>query len=192
MHRDETITFGACCPVKSILLPNESEQEYDALWTTWLDLYHPTEAAELELVRHIVNNNWRCRRSERRLDEVEHALHSEQSHAAQWSAGQNRLLHTWQRFKTADENAFHRSRQAVESLRRSELQLRKFQHSLTEHLFANQALPKEQRQYKQTIRKLVEARIELPERHNDGGCACPPCQREWAIRELKSTQEKNK
>src|SRR5215217_7839183 len=48
-----------------VVLPNESQQEFDELWAAYMRKFRPADSIERDLIHEIVCSRWRLRRIER-------------------------------------------------------------------------------------------------------------------------------
>lgn len=172
-----------CCS-KAMLLPTESPEEFDALAKSWLDRYKALSPTDVDLVRQVVKDRWRMKRSEHWLDQAELELLQAQPDATKWTPDQHQLLNTFRRYKTADANAFHKSVRLIEHLRSSEIQVHNNVKQSTDWFYSLQMLPKEMRDYKKYVLKMIELACLVPEAPRVGNCSCPLCDRTSAVAEI--------
>src|SRR5689334_10463537 len=59
---------------KQIILPDESQEDFDALKEKWLKEFRPDTEASINLVDKLIMNDWLDQRAERRLLETEMKL----------------------------------------------------------------------------------------------------------------------
>jgi hypothetical protein len=178
-------------------IAGESKAEFDALSQAWIDQYHPTSRAEFEMIRLIIDANWRMRRTERAFSDYEASLFAAESNPALWTDDQARRLQLMQRYKTTETNNFHKARREFESMFKTELQRRKMLENYLDRRIKIAALPKEERDYRNAVIRAVGDSPKVPQRPandalNTDSCDCPLCDRAWGIEQMalnKNTQE---
>ncbi len=106
------------CQERFLLLPGESQEQYDALRDTWRKQYDLNEPAVPELVETLVERDWMQQRCTRNICKLEMQL------AEAEAAGDDdridrieRRLNNGYRYKTAAENSFQRALRALEKFR---------------------------------------------------------------------------
>jgi hypothetical protein len=92
-----------------LILPDETQEEYDATRRGWLATYEPDGYHETRLVEQLILNDWLLQRANRRMVETE---------ASEDGGGDEHRVELMQRYKTANERAFYRALAAVEGLRK--------------------------------------------------------------------------
>jgi hypothetical protein len=92
-----------------LILPDESEQDYEATRSGWMETYEPEGYHEIRVVEQLILNDWLLQRANRRLLETEASPQDE--------AYQHRV-ELMQRYRTTAERGFYRALNAVESLRK--------------------------------------------------------------------------
>ncbi len=111
---------------KKLILPGESQEQFDEVWNGWWTEYEPEGYAEERLVTLLIHNDWFLRRAMRALAETEAALFGQEGlHPADWTEAQRAHLQVMQRYKTTAERAFYRSLAAVQGLRRDRVYMLK-------------------------------------------------------------------
>jgi hypothetical protein len=118
-------TKHGCCSNK-LILPGESQEEYDQLLRGWLDDYEPSTHEAMCLVREACAGQWFLIRNRGRYNEAEQRLCEEQPDALDWTDEQHQLIERFRRYMTQAERQFNRAFSMLEQLRRS-----RFQESMT-------------------------------------------------------------
>ncbi|MBV9082467.1 MAG: hypothetical protein JOZ62_07330 [Acidobacteriaceae bacterium] len=112
-YRLNAVTHG--CPANTLIIDGESQQDYDALYHTWMLAYAPESGAEAEMVERIITAKWIFARNERRFDEVEAGLAGRRF--PDWSDQDHKLYQLALRYKTAAERSVTRAMNELESYR---------------------------------------------------------------------------
>ena len=66
-YRLNAVTHG--CRANTLIIDGESQQDYDALYHTWMLAYAPESGAEAEMVERIITAKWLFARNERRFSD---------------------------------------------------------------------------------------------------------------------------
>jgi len=104
---------------KALILPDETQEQFDEVERGWYEEFEPEGHAETTLVDVLVLNDWLRRRALRRAMEAEAAAVEAcgaEPHA--WSAEHRHTFELMQRYKTTAERAFYRSWTAVQGFRK--------------------------------------------------------------------------
>ena len=121
------------CRSQSKILPGESAEEYERLWQKWLTEYIPQTDFDLDLIEMAVNCEWRLRRAEKALDDVERQALKGSGDGAKWSDKNLKRLQLMQRYRTTAENSFNKAWRAIEFQReRREMQKRVLSREINE------------------------------------------------------------
>lgn len=107
-----------CRAKKTLILPDETQEEYDELRNGWLEEFEPEGHQERRLVEKLILNDWLQQRAERWLLQVEAQVVEENADPSEWTAEQHHRIELMQRYKTTAERAFYRAWSAVQSLRK--------------------------------------------------------------------------
>jgi hypothetical protein len=111
---------------KRLILPGESQEQFDEMRDGWWTEYQPEGYAEERLVTLLIHNDWFLQRAMRALAEAEAQLFgAEEFDPADWSEAQRAHLQAMQRYKNTAERSFYRSLAAVQDLRRDRVSLAK-------------------------------------------------------------------
>jgi len=102
------------CRSQTKILPGESAEEYQQVWQKWLGQYIPQTDFDLGLIEMAVNCEWRLRRSEKALDDVEREMLRGSNDGAKWSDKNVKRLQLIQRYRTTAENSFNKAWRAIE------------------------------------------------------------------------------
>jgi len=105
----------------TIILPGESQADYEEVYFGWWNEYEPEGYAEERLVKLLITNDWFLKRAIRKLEEAEAAVFGREEDPQEWSEAERAHLQCMQRYKTAAERAFYRSLNAVQGLRRDRM-----------------------------------------------------------------------
>lgn len=99
---------------KLVILPDESQEDYDGIEQGWRDEFEPEGYQEERLVNNLVFNDWLLMRAQRRVMEVEAAIGEEGLPTAE----RQHELELMLRYKTTVERAFYRAWEALRGLRK--------------------------------------------------------------------------
>ncbi len=111
---------------KRLILPGESQEQFDDVWNGWWTEYEPEGYAEERLVTLLIHNDWFLQRAMRALAEAEAQLFGKEGlEPADWTDAQRAHLQVMQRYKTTAERSFYRSLAAVQGLRRDRVYMLK-------------------------------------------------------------------
>jgi hypothetical protein len=173
------------CRSQVRFLSCENPADYERLWKTWLERYHPTSAAEFELVTDVVDAAWRIQRSRRVFETFEFSLLTKSPDPSTWTDEQTRRLMLLQRYKTADVNAFHKAIRLIEHHQRVDARLHDDVERIAERVYQEATRPADHKAYKRTMKVQLLTPPPIPTDRKDGGCLCTPCVWEWGIAYLK-------
>jgi len=123
-------TKHGCRSKRALILPDETQEEYDELRNGWMAEFEPEGHQERRLVEKLILNDWLQQRAERWLLEVEARVVEETADATDWSGEQHHKVELMQRYKTTAERAFYRSWNAVQSLRKDFMREQRDMHNL--------------------------------------------------------------
>jgi hypothetical protein len=116
-------TKHGCC-AKTAVLPNESQEDFNRVWSGWMAEFEPEGHQEVRLVEILILNDWHLQRAQRRLWEAEAALCAGPEEPLQgddlelWEAQMQHNLDLKQRYKTSCERAFYRAWSVLHGLRK--------------------------------------------------------------------------
>jgi hypothetical protein len=116
----KTISLNALthgCRSQEKILKGERREDYDALWTQWLDDYEPENDGDFAKVTAVVDADWRLQRTERSYTNVERALHEVSLDAAEWPEELLHRLQLMQRYRTSAENSLHKAVRLLEFIK---------------------------------------------------------------------------
>lgn len=188
---------GNCCRAH-VILPHESQTEYDELSESVLREFEPCTSHEWDLVQQIIDARWRMLRSDRNLFQLESVLYGKENNMALWSPEQIRKVELFQRYKTRDTNAFHKQVRLLESHRKSVRQADKEKEAFVASNMDDLALPDKVAIAKEFLRDFVYKAYAPPLDRTDGGCQCLNCRWKWGLAErdrldeIEEQQEQNK
>lgn len=87
------------------VLRDEDPAEFEATVQSWLDHYQPRNQKEDELVRQLSLAQWKLKRANKRLEEIEWNL---PGNAWTWTVEHQHLFATFTRYQTTAERSFNR------------------------------------------------------------------------------------
>ena len=116
----------------TLILPDETQEEFDRVKAGWMAEYGPHGYAEERLVEEVYLNDWFLKRAMRRLQEAEAKLLEHIDDSEEELARYEKRVDLMLRYKTTQERSFHRALGAVQAFRR-DLAAR------TKHFFAMNA-----------------------------------------------------
>jgi hypothetical protein len=107
-------TKHGCCALDTLILPTENIKDLKALSAAWYRTYSPKQDTETHLVDQLVAADWLLQRSVRTLADLEAQILAEQSNPRYWSDDDHKAITRFQRYRTANQNAFTKCRRAIE------------------------------------------------------------------------------
>jgi hypothetical protein len=110
-----------CCALDTMLLPNESAEDFKALESTWLKAYSPANDAERHLVSELIHADWLLQRTTRTYAQIEAKLYADSPNPLDWTDQQQRTLGRFLRYRTAHLNTVNKCRKAIDDYRKSRL-----------------------------------------------------------------------
>ena len=100
-----------------LILPGETQEEYDKVVRGWNDYWQPADYQEEKLVETLIRNDWMHRRAQRWQLETEARVVEESGiDPMNWTAEQRHTMELMQRYKTTAERAFYRAWSALRGL----------------------------------------------------------------------------
>ena len=108
-------TTHGCCS-KTVILPGESQEEFDQLLEDWTGDYQPAHAADRVLVEKAVRELWFMMRNTSRYAAFEQSLHAVSP--LDWTEEQHQKLERFIRYKTTAERSFQRASTTLEQIHR--------------------------------------------------------------------------
>jgi hypothetical protein len=112
-------TRHGCCALETLILPSESIEDFHALETAWRNTYQPQDETTTNLVDQLVTAEWLYRRSVRTLTDIQAQIFAAEPNPLNWTDAHHKAITRFERYRTANQNAFARARKAVEDLRRN-------------------------------------------------------------------------
>ena len=100
-------THGLCS--NTIVLPGESQAEWEALRAIWISEYGHPNLVVISLAEQTARAEWFFNRATKRYNEVEQALYLEQPDPVLWTDEQHKRLERFQRYRTTHERSFQRT-----------------------------------------------------------------------------------
>jgi len=110
-----------CCAVDTLIMPDESIEDYKALDQIWCRAYNPQSDPERHLIAELVQADWFLQRATRAYNDVEKSLYAQNPNPAEWTEAQDRKLGRFLRYKTAHTNNVIRCQKRVEDFRKARL-----------------------------------------------------------------------
>ncbi len=111
------VTHGLCSNI--LILPDESEEEFNDLKQGWLDDYHPHTQLSRGLVSKAAVAEWYLLRAIRRYNQTEQAICAETCDPMEWTEEHHRKIERFTRYRTTQERSFSRALSNLEQLRKS-------------------------------------------------------------------------
>ncbi len=111
------VTHGLCSNI--LILPDESEEEFNDLKQGWLDDYHPHTQLSRGLVSKAAVAEWYLLRAMRRYNQTEQAICAETYDPMEWTEEHHRKIERFTRYRTTQERSFSRALGNLEQLRKS-------------------------------------------------------------------------
>jgi hypothetical protein len=109
---------------KILLLPDESQEEYDEMVAGWTNQFLPADYQEQKLVETLILNDWLHRRALRWLLAVEAAVVTTDGlDPTQWTSERRHRMELAQRYKNSTERAFHKAWSVLQGLRKDIMRL---------------------------------------------------------------------
>jgi hypothetical protein len=109
---------------KIVLLPDESQEEYDEMVAGWRNQFLPADYQEEKLVETLILNDWLHRRALRRLLSVEAAVvGADGLDPTQWTSERRHRMELAERYKNSTERAFHKAWSVLPGLRKDLMRL---------------------------------------------------------------------
>ena len=100
-----------------VILPGETQEDYDRVVSGWNDHWQPADYQEETLVETLILNDWLHKRGQRLQLETEARVIGESGFdPVAWTAEQQRGMELAQRYKTTAERAFYRAWNALRGL----------------------------------------------------------------------------
>ena len=114
MTTNYNATKHGCCALETLILPTENIEELTALSAAWYETYGPVKDTEFHLVDQLVAADWLLQRSVRTLARIEAEIFAEQPNPRKWTEEDHKTLTRFQRYRTANQNAYNKCRRTVE------------------------------------------------------------------------------
>jgi hypothetical protein len=105
----------------TLILPDERQEDFDALAAAWRAEFGVEGQAAEALVRRVILNDWLLQRTERKYLEAETELAA--TGHMEWTAEQHHKLELFLRYKTTAERSFYRAYNAMHGLRREKIRV---------------------------------------------------------------------
>ena len=104
-----------CCSAETLVIPErENIQDFKTLETAWYKTYQPKFDTEIHMVDQLVAADWLLQRSVRTLAEIEKEIFEEQPNPRKWTEDDHKTISRFQRYRTANQNAFNKCRRTIE------------------------------------------------------------------------------
>ncbi len=106
------------CTSRTLILPDESWEEYELVLSEWMGDFEPQTPTGWELVEQTAQAHWFFLRVQKQCDSFEA---STSLNALEWSEAEWKMRERLGRYRTAAERSFHRALTAIEARRKSRL-----------------------------------------------------------------------
>ena len=106
---------------KHIILAGESDEEYQNLREEWFLEYKPQTHLEADLIDRLAQRHWAFKRCERRLDQTEAQLATNNPDFMSWTDADHRILQLAIRYRNTAERAYKAARADIDALRKARL-----------------------------------------------------------------------
>ena len=113
-HSSINSTNHGCCAIETIVLPTESLEEFRAVEAAWTKTFNPKDETVARLVAQLVSADWLYQRSVRTLIDIEQQIFAAEPNPLKWDDTHHKAITRFQRYRTANQNAFNKARKAVE------------------------------------------------------------------------------
>jgi hypothetical protein len=107
-------TNHGCCALENIILPTESIEDFRAVEAAWTKTFNPKDETVARLVAQLVTADWLYQRSVRTLVDIEFQIFTAEPNPLKWDDTHHKAIARFQRYRTANQNAFNKARKAVE------------------------------------------------------------------------------
>ena len=107
-------TRHGCCALDTLVLLTENVADLKSLEESWYRSYQPKDTTEIHLLDQLISADWLLQRSVRTLAEVEKEIFTEQPNPRQWTEEDHKTISRFQRYRSANQNAFNKCRRVVE------------------------------------------------------------------------------
>jgi hypothetical protein len=119
------IRHGCCSD--TLILPAENMRDFEALEAAWYRAYcvdpnSVKDETEAGLISKLIVADWLAQRATRHYVQVEAKILAAQPDPTEWNEEQHKTLTRFQRYRTANNNAFEKHRRAVEDHRKNRIQ----------------------------------------------------------------------
>jgi hypothetical protein len=120
------------CTSTSLILPGESQAEFDALLENLIAEYQPETEMQQIRVNEAARATWELHRIQRECDKSQVRLYNQQPNLCDWTPKQQAECDRMARYRTRAERTYNRALQSVECLRT--MRLRAEQRAFWEHI----------------------------------------------------------
>jgi hypothetical protein len=120
------------CTSASLILPGESQAEFDALLESLIAEYRPETEMQQIRVNEAARATWELHRIQREYDKSQLRLYNQQPNLCDWTPKQQAECDRMARYRTRAERTYNRALQSVECLRT--LRLRAEQRAFWENI----------------------------------------------------------
>jgi hypothetical protein len=107
-------TNHGCCAIEDIILPTESVEAFRAVEAGWTKTFNPRDETAARLVAQLVSADWLYQRSVRTLANIEQQIFAAEPNPLKWDDTHHQAIARFQRYRTANQNAFNKARKAME------------------------------------------------------------------------------
>jgi hypothetical protein len=107
-------TNHGCCAIETIILPTESIEDFRAVEAAWTKTFNPQDETVARLIAQLTAADWLYQRSVRTLVDIESQVFLTEPNPLKWDHTHHQAIARFQRYRTANQNAFHKARKALE------------------------------------------------------------------------------
>ena len=107
-----------CCSTDTLLVGNETIEQFQALEATWFQAYSPKNGLETHLLNQVVQADWFLQRSNRALAKIETQLYTYDVDPMQWNDNEHHALQRFTRYQTTRRNEFNKAKKALDDHRK--------------------------------------------------------------------------
>ena len=112
-------TKHGCCSNETLILPHESQEEFNSLEHSWFRAYEPKGEAETHLLRQMIHADWFLQRSIRTTADAEAKIYAAVTDVLEWTEDHHRTLARFLRYQTARTNQLAKHSKALEDYRKN-------------------------------------------------------------------------
>jgi hypothetical protein len=172
------------CTSTSLILPGESQAEFNALLESLFAEYLPETEMQQIRVNEAARATWELRRIHRECDKSQVRLYNEQPNLCDWTPKQQAECDRMARYRTRAERTYNRALQSVECLRT--MRLRAEQRAFWENMqLSNRDLS--ERRLQLAIQRVEQTTVSHEAKKNDAKKQAQPANTEQEQRQEETT-----